>query len=301
MMRLRYDPALRLPALLLAVAAGLACAADVRAETLPEIVLFPDAPDKPSITVHLPEPARRTGTAVIVCPGGGYGGLTMGSEGHDTARWFAAQGVAGIVLKYRLPNKPQNSHKAPLEDAQAAIREVRGHAAQWGIDPRRVGILGYSAGGHLASTAGTHFDAQTRPDFMLLIYPVITMGEFTHGGSRQNLLGGKPDPALVKFYSNEQQVTSRTPPTFLAHASDDGGVSARNSVDFYIALLKAGVPAELHVYERGGHGLKGGAGWGIGGESRTISGTWPQRALEWMRQRRLLDSMPATSSGSQDR
>ena len=272
--------------------------AGARAETLPEIVLFPEAVDKPSITPHLPEAARRTGAAVIVCPGGGYGGLTMDSEGHDTARWLAEHGVAGIVLKYRLPSKPQNSHKSPLEDAQAAIRTVRKHAVAWGIDPRRVGMLGYSAGGHLAATAGTHFDAEIRPDFMLLIYPVISMGEFGHGGSRQNLLGPHPDPGLVKFYSNEQQVTSRTPPTFLAHASDDSGVSPRNSVEFYLALLEAGVPAELHVYERGGHGLKGGAGWGIGGPSRTISGTWPQRALEWMRQRGLLDPMPAGPPGS---
>jgi acetyl esterase/lipase len=255
-----------------------------------EIVLFPDAKDKPSIFVYLPEASKRTGAALVICPGGGYGNLSIGCEGHDTARWFAAQGIAGIVLKYRLPNRPYNAHGDPLEDAHAAIRTVRKQAGHWGIDPRRVGILGFSAGGHLASTAATHFDADTRPDFALLIYPVITMGEYTHGGSRRNLLGPNPDPALVKFYSNELHVTAQTPPTFLAHASDDRGVSARNSVDFYVALLKAGVPAELHVYERGDHGLKGGAGWGIGGPSRSISSTWPQRALEWMRQRGLLEA-----------
>ena len=254
-----------------------------------EIVLDPALADKPTITVHLPEAAQRTGAAIIVCPGGGYGGLSMGSEGHDTAAWFAQRGVAGIVLKYRLPGKPGNDHTMPLSDAHSAIRSVRQHAAEWGIDPHRVGILGYSAGGHLASTAGTHFDEDTRPDFMLLIYPVISMGEFGHGGSRTNLLGAHPDPELVKLYSNELQVTKATPPAFLAHSNDDG-VSVLNSVNFYLALQRAGVPAELHVYASGGHGMKGGAGWGIGGATKDIASSWPDRAIDWMRQRGLLHS-----------
>jgi acetyl esterase/lipase len=262
---------------------------NTRAEPLSEIALFPEAAGTSSIFVHLPGPERRTGAAVVICPGGGYGSLSIDCEGHDAARWFAEQGVVGIVLKYRLPNQPGNTPGMPLQDAQAAIRMVRARAGEWGIDPRRVGIMGFSAGGHVASTAGTHFDAATRPDFMLLVYPVISMGPFVHEGSRRNLLGPTPDPALVKFYSAEEQVTRETPPTFLAHASDDTVVRPENSVNLYLALQRAGVPAELHVYERGTHGLKGGGGWGIGGESRTVSGTWPQRALEWMRQRGLLD------------
>ncbi|HYG77695.1 MAG TPA: alpha/beta hydrolase [Planctomycetota bacterium] len=264
------------------------------ADDVLEIVLTPDAKDKASIFIHLPAPEKRTGAAIVICPGGGYGGLTMGSEGHDTAKWFVEHGVAGIVLKYRLPGKPGHSHNTPLDDAHAAIKTVRAKAAEWNIDPRRVGILGYSAGGHLASTAGTHFDVQTRPDFVLAIYPVITMGEYTHGGSKKNLLGAQPDPELVKFYSAELNVTKETPPTFLAHAGDDRGVNAMNSVNFYSALLKANVPAELHVYERGDHGLKGGAGYGIGGATKSISSTWPDRAIEWMRQRGLLEARPPT-------
>jgi acetyl esterase/lipase len=256
-----------------------------------EIILSPELTDKPVIYVHLPKPDHNTGAAIIVCPGGGYAGLTMDSEGNDTAQWFADRGVAGIVLKYRLPGKPGNKHSSPLEDAHAAIRMVREHATEWHIDPHRLGILGYSAGGHVASTAGTHFDAATRPDFMLLIYPVITMtGEYVHAGSRANLLGHHPDPALVKFYSNELQVTKNTPPTFIAAASDDTTVSPMNSVNFYVALLKAGVPAELHIYTAGEHGLKGGIGWGIGGPSKSVSSTWPDRAIEWMKQRGIVQT-----------
>jgi acetyl esterase/lipase len=254
-----------------------------------EIVLVPEAVDKPTIYVHLPTEEKRNGAAVVICPGGGYGGLSMESEGHATARWLNEFGVAGIVLKYRLPGKNGNTHDMPLADAHAAIRLVRQHAAEWKIDPKRVGVMGYSAGGHLASTAGTHYDAETRPDFLLLIYPVITMGEFTHGGSKHNLLGKDPSPELVKLYSNELQVTKDTPPTFLAHASDDRGVNVRNSVDFYLALYRNGVPAELHVYEVGNHGLKGGAGYGIGGPSKAVASTWTDRAYDWMKQRGLLE------------
>jgi acetyl esterase/lipase len=256
-----------------------------------EIALPSHTADIPAIFVHLPAPDHRTGAAVIICPGGGYSGLTLDSEGHDTAQWFADQGVTGIVLKYRLPNQHGSTHASPLEDAHAAILTVRERAANWGIDPHRVGILGYSAGGHVASTAGTHYDANTRPDFMMLIYPVITMtGEYAHAGSRANLLGKHPDPDLVKLYSNELQVTRDTPPAFIAMANDDTTVNPMNGILFYSALHDAGVSVELHMYQVGGHGLKGGAGWGIGGNSRSISSTWPLRAMEWMKQRKLLSA-----------
>ncbi len=268
--------------------AGGACAAEALSGLQPDLILDAALPAQPSITAHLPAPGKATGAAIIICPGGGYGGLTMGSEGHDTAAWFAERGVAGIVLKYRLPVAHGADHGAPLEDAHHAITAARAHAAEWGIDAHRLGILGYSAGGHLAATAGTHFDAATRPDFMLLIYPVITMGEHGHGGSRANLLGPHPDPALVAYYSNELHVTKDTPPAFLVHANDDHGVSPLNSVDFYVAMQAAGVPAELHVYETGDHGMKSGAGYGIGGPTKNIASSWPDRAVEWMKQRGLL-------------
>lgn len=257
---------------------------------LPEMVLPSNNPnDHGSIFVHLPPVGQRNGTAMIVCPGGGYSSLDLDNgEGHPTASWLTQKGIAGIVLKYRLPWITGNSASSPLEDAQAAIQMVRQHAAEWGINPQRVGVLGYSAGGHVASTLGTHFNASTRPDFMLLIYPVITMGTYANGGSRNALLGLNPDPALVTYYSNELQVTSQTPPTFLAVANDDPSVYPQNSADFYHAALTAQVPVELHVYERGAHGLKGGAGYGIGGPSYAIASTWPDRALEWLQQRGLL-------------
>jgi acetyl esterase/lipase len=254
-----------------------------------EIPLLGAAADRSALFVYLPERARRNGTAVVICPGGAYMRLVMDTEGHDTARWLVDNGVAGIVLRYRLPaGKEGRSHDVPLADAHEAMRVVRKHAAEWGIDPRRIGIMGYSAGGHVASTAGTHHDAETRPDFMVLMYPVVTMGEFAHPGSRNNLLGPKPDATLVKLYSNELHVTADTPPTFLAHAGDDRPVSVRNSVDFYLALLRAGVPAEMHVYERGDHGLRGGKGGGIGGDPSTSYGKWPVQVIDWMRQRGLL-------------
>ncbi|MCH8924000.1 MAG: alpha/beta hydrolase [Planctomycetes bacterium] len=265
----------------------LCCAASSAAAPI-NIVLFADEKDQPNITVHLPDAKVATGAAVIVCPGGGYGKLTMDSEGHDTAKWFARHGVAGITLQYRLPSKPYNDHKAPLADAHAAIRTVRKNAKAWGIDPQRVGILGFSAGGHLASTAATHFDETTRPDFAVLIYPAISLGKFGHGGVRRNLLGAKPTAELIAYYSNEKQVTDKTPPTFLAHANDDRSVAPENSVQFYLALRKARVPAELHIYQRGGHGMHYGKGYGIGNKPNGPAATWPDRCIAWMRARRLL-------------
>jgi acetyl esterase/lipase len=224
----------------------------------------------PSAEVRLPARGNATGQAVVVCPGGGYGGLAYDWEGTDIAGWLNSRGIAAIVLSYRLPIDGDVAHQkwlCPLLDAQRAIRLTRAHAREWGIDPAKVGIMGFSAGGHLASTAGTHFDAgdakaahpidrlSSRPDFMVLVYPVITMMEFTHGGSRLNLLGKNPSDELARRYSNELQVTNDTPPTFLVHAGDDGAVPVQNSLLFYSALLAHHVPAELHVYPQGGHGF----------------------------------------------
>jgi acetyl esterase/lipase len=223
----------------------------------------------PQIEVRLPSRGAATGQAVVVCPGGGYGGLAYDWEGTDIAGWLNSRGIAAIVLTYRLPADGAVEHRkwlTPLLDAQRAIRTTRANAEAWGIDPTRVGIMGFSAGGHLASTAGTKFDDGdsasadpverfgSRPDFMILIYPVVTMGQTTHGGSKANLLGKDPDEELARRYSNELHVTRATPPTFLLHSGDDGAVPVRNSLLFYEALLEHGVSAELHVYPYGGHG-----------------------------------------------
>ena len=205
------------------------------------------------LTVFLPAEAQATGQAVVVCPGGGYSILSMKNEGYDVAQWLNERGIAAVVLKYRMPN---GHHAIPLFDVQTAIRTTRAHAAEWGIDPTQVGVMGFSAGGHLASTAATHLTGvDDRPDFAVLIYPVITMQEkFTHKGSRRNLIGGNTNAELVRLYSNELQVTEHTPPTFLALSDDDKGVNPRNSTAFYDALHAQGIPAELHIYPTGGHG-----------------------------------------------
>jgi acetyl esterase/lipase len=225
----------------------------------------------PGIEVRLPARGNATGQAVVVCPGGGYGGLAYDWEGTDFAGWLNSHGIAAIILRYRLPADGDVAHQkwlVPLLDAQRAIRLTRAHAAEWNLNPAKVGIMGFSAGGHLASTAGTHFDAgeptaadpvdrlSSRPDFMVLVYPVISMVQpTTHGGSRLNLLGNNPSEEMVRHYSNELQVTAETPPTFLVHAGDDGAVPVSNSLLFYQALLDHKVPAELHVYPHGGHGF----------------------------------------------
>jgi len=250
--------------------------------------------DIPTLTISLPPKDKANGAAVIVCPGGGYGGLAFGYEGVDVAKWLNDHGVAGFVLKYRHRGTGYG-HPTPLGDAQRAIRLVRAEAKKYGVNPSRIGILGFSAGGHLASTAATHFDAgnaaakdpidraSSRPDFAILCYPVISFTtEHTHKGSRKNLLGEDPDPKLVESYSNELQVTPETPPTFLWHTDGDTGVVPENSVLFYLALRKAKVPAELHVYEQGKHGLGLAAG-AIGAES------WPAQCIDWMRGRGLLE------------
>lgn len=247
--------------------------------------------DTPSIMVYLPPVDQRNGVAVVICPGGGYGTLALDHEGHQVARWLNSLGIVAGVLRYRVA---PYRHPIPLLDAQRALRLVRHRAKDWRIDPNRVGILGFSAGGHLASTAATHFDdgkteaadevdlKSCRPDFAILVYPVISfVGEFTHQGSRNNLLGPDPDPELVKSLSNETQVTARTPPTFLVHTGEDKPVPPENSVYFYLALRKAGVPAELHIYEQGKHGL------GLAAQQRGMA-SWPARCADWLRVRGIL-------------
>jgi acetyl esterase/lipase len=252
--------------------------------------------DRPSITIYLPPKDKATGAAVVICPGGGYGHLAMDHEGRQIAQWLNSFGVAGFIVKYRHRNSGAGyGHPAPLTDAQRAISTVRSRAAEFGVDPARIGILGFSAGGHLASTAATHFhtgrtdtdDAidrvSCRPDFAVLVYPVISLTEwFTHQGSKNNLLGNDADAELVRKFSNELQVTAETPPTFLVHTDEDKGVPAENSVYFYLALRKAKVPAELHIYEKGPHGFGLGASVGA-------AGSWPKRCEEWMRGRGLLE------------
>ena len=244
---------------------------------------------KVPITVHLPAPEKATGTAMVICPGGGYGGRVVEGEGHGIARWLNAHGIAGVVLEYRLP--AGNYHR-PMLDAQRAIRVVRSHAAEWKINPRRIGIVGFSAGGHLASTAGTHFDAgndksadpverqSCRPDFMVLVYPVITMGEKSHGGSRKNLLGATPSAELIDLFSNEKQVTAKTPPAFLTHARTDAVVPVAHSQMFHEALKAKGIAAELQEFPKGNHGYNGykGEEWDA----------WQKRSLEWLGERGLL-------------
>jgi acetyl esterase/lipase len=253
-----------------------------------------DEGDKPSLTICLPPKEIATGTAVMICPGGGYGHLSMDREGQQSADWLNSIGVAAFILKYRHRGVGYG-HPAPLQDAQRAIRIVRSRAKEWDIDPERIGILGFSAGGHLASSAGTHFqnnyyDAKEtmdkiscRPDFMILIYPVITLDDsFTHSGSKRNLLGENPDPELVENLSNEKQVTSETPPTFLVHTNQDTVVPAENSIYFYLALRKSGVPAEVHIYLKGPHGSAIEKKFGI------VS-TWSERCTDWMKVQGLLN------------
>jgi enterochelin esterase family protein len=248
--------------------------------------------DKPSLTVYPPPADKANGAAVVVCPGGGYGFLAMDHEGRQVADWLNNLGVTAFVLKYRIA--PRYHHPAPLDDAQRALRTVRARASEWHVDPRRIGIWGFSAGGHLASTAGTHFDAgrpeaddpidrvSCRPDFLILAYPVISMAQTTtHGGSRHNLLGDHPDPKLVESLSNETQVTPQTPPTFLFHTNTDTAVLPENSVLFYLALRKAGVPVEMHIFERGQHGV------GLAPRDPVLS-SWPDRLAAWLRIRGLL-------------
>lgn len=259
------------------------------------VLLWPDgAPgavgdedrDKPDVRVYLPPKEKATGAAIIICPGGGYGGLAIDHEGHQVAKWVNSIGVAGFLVRYRLA--PRYRHPAPLQDAQRAIRYVRANADKLGVSPNRVGILGFSAGGHLASTVATHFDAGdkssndpvarqgSRPDFVVLCYPVISLTEkFAHTGSAKNLLGDAATPELLQNLSNDKQVTPETPPTFLFHTGEDAGVPVENSLAFYAACRKANVPAELHVYQNGPHGI------GLAPADPAVNG-WKDRLADWL-------------------
>ncbi|HZL34223.1 MAG TPA: alpha/beta hydrolase [Tepidisphaeraceae bacterium] len=243
--------------------------------------------DIPTLTVFPAPDGNANGAAIVVCPGGGYGGLAMSYEGVDVAKWLNTLGITGAVLKYRLGSHGYR-HPIELGDVQRAIRTVRSNGKAWGVDPKRVGVLGFSAGGHLASTAATHFDAgnandkdpierqSSRPDLAILVYPVITMSDpYTHGGSRDNLLGKHPDPKLIELLSNEKQVTPDTPPCFLVHGMDDKTVPVQNSIDFALACRKHNVPCELHLFEHGPHGF------GLGGQDPELK-TWPADAARWL-------------------
>jgi acetyl esterase/lipase len=232
-----------------------------------------DAVDTPTLTAYLP--ANPNGIGIVVCPGGGYRNLAMDHEGRQIAEWLNARGIAAFVLKYRLG--PKYHHPAMITDAQRALHLVRTGAAQYKLLPDRIGIWGFSAGGHLASTAATHLvDTPERPDFAILAYPVITADPaFRHGGSFQSLLGANPDPTLLQSLSNETRVTPKTPPTFLFHTSEDTAVPPENSIRFYQALIKNKVPAELHLYQKGRHGV------GLAPKDPILS-TWAERLHDWL-------------------
>ena len=259
--------------------------------------------DKPDLRIYRPEATKANGAAVVICPGGGYGVLAYDHEGHQVAKYLNSIGVTAAVVKYRLA--PRYRHPAPLQDAQRSIRHLRAGAAGYGLDPNRIGILGFSAGGHLASTAATHFDAgrpdhadpierhSCRPDFAVLCYPVISLTEpFGHSGSKRNLLGDPADPKLAESLSNEKQVTAETPPTFLFHTGDDTGVPVENSLAFYAALRKAKVPAELHVYQVGPHGV------GLANADPAVFG-WKDRLADWLRANNFLAGVPRAAAKGQ--
>lgn len=239
----------------------------------------------PTISIYLPAQVQEKRTAVIICAGGGYGEVNITREGYKVAEAFIKEGVAAFVLKYRLPDDRTNKNKtiAPLQDAQQAIKIVRDSAAVWNIDPAKIGIMGFSAGGHLASSAGTHYNSITipnvsktnlRPNFMILVYPVISFNDsIGHIGSRNNLLGKTPSVDSIAFFSNELHVNKETPQTFLVHAGDDKVVPVANSIRFYEALNKNGVPADLHIFSKGGHGF---------GATPSFE-EWFQRCLHWMK------------------
>ena len=274
----------------------------MKAVTTPRtIVLWPDgAPgaigkedaDIPALTIYLPAGPQATRAGIVVCPGGGYGGLAIDHEGHQVARLLTSRGIAAFILKYRLG--PRYHHPAMQQDVLQAIRYVRWNADELGVRKNRIGVMGFSAGGHLASTAATLFDAgkpspaapidavSSRPDFAVLLYPVITMNEAsTHEGSQRNLLGDSPAAELLAKLSTDKQVTAQTPPTFLFHTNEDAGVPAENSVQFYLALRKAGVPGELHIFQKGTHGV------GLAPADAALR-VWPELLFTWMGGRGVL-------------
>jgi acetyl esterase/lipase len=247
----------------------------------------------PSLTVYMPPEDKASGAAVIICPGGGYQILAIDHEGYDVAQWFNEQGIAAFVLKYRLPNDEAMEQKeiVPILDLQQAIRTVRRQAPEWGINQDQIGVMGFSAGGHLASTGATHYsdniggiddETSLRPDFSVLIYPVITFQpDFYHQGSREALIGPDASHEMVERFSNHLRVTDDTPPTFLIHASDDLVVPVENSINYYLALRENGVPAEMHIYETGGHGF------GMAEGQEHLS-TWLDEFRLWLASRGLV-------------
>jgi acetyl esterase/lipase len=279
-----------LAALALAALPGAAAAAEETVLLWPEGApgkVGDEATDKPLLWLYPAPKEGATGTAVVVCPGGGYGIHAVDHEGTQVARWLNSIGVSAYVLRYRLA--PRYKHPAPMLDVQRAIQYVRANADKLGVSPKRIGVMGFSAGGHLASTAATHFAepkpdstdpverVSSRPDFAVLAYPVITMIEsFGHAGSKRNLLGENPDPELAKLMSSELQVTSKTPPTFLFHTAEDTGVPPENSMAFFAACRKNKVPVEMHIYQKGPHGV------GLAPGDPTLS-TWKERLHDWMR------------------
>ncbi len=253
-------------------------------------ILWIENVQEPTLEVYLPPKKNAPGKAILICPGGGYSGLAYDWEGTDIAKWLTSKGITAFVLKYRLPksNSIILGRKAPLQDAQRAIRLIRHNSEKWNVLKNQIGIMGFSAGGHLASTLGTHYNdsensltstidsLSARPDFMVLIYPLITMkASYTHEGSKNNLLGKNPKQELIDFYSNELHVNKNTPPTFIVHATDDKIVSVMNSILFYRALEKEEIYSEIHIYPKGGHGFA----MAIGKDHLQ---TWIDRFSEWI-------------------
>lgn len=245
-----------------------------------------DKVSQPTLTIFLADQEKSNGTSVIICPGGGYGHLAINKEGYKVAKWFNSLGISAFVLKYRLPSDLTMKDKTigPLQDAQEAIRMVRRNANKWHLDPTKIGIMGFSAGGHLASTISTHYsdkvydskdNVSARPDFSILIYPVISMEDgITHNGSKINLLGANASKEMTAKYSNEKQVDSNTPKAFLVHATDDKVVPVENTINYYLALKEHNVLGEMHIYEKGGHGF----GLGIEGTHKE----WPKTCEKWL-------------------
>lgn len=226
----------------------------------------------PTLTVYHPE--KPNGMAIIMCPGGGYRGLGMDGEGYDMAPWFCGQGITYMVLKYRMPN---GHWEVPVSDAEQAIRMVRQHAKEWNVDPYKVGLMGASAGGHLTATLATHYNSETRPDFQILLYPVISMVPgITHGGSRKNLLGDNPTKELENAYSLERRVSPRSPQAFIVLSADDGAVPPMNSIGYFLALNQQKVPVSMHIYPIGGHG------WGFR-DNFTYKRQWTEELEKWLR------------------
>ncbi|WP_440703350.1 alpha/beta hydrolase [Dyadobacter sp. 22481] len=240
----------------------------------------------PTIAAYIVPKEKATGAAVMICPGGGYGILAASHEGSDFAKWFNDRGISAFVLKYRLPNEKAmaHQHEVPLMDAMQGMKLIRQNATKWGIDVNKIGVMGFSAGGHLAATLSTHHNmgekasADGKPNFSILIYPVISFQPaISHGGSRDNLLGPEKSDELIKYYSNELQVSDQTPPAFLVHAMDDTGVPVENSIEYYLALKKKKIPAEMHLYPKGGHG------YGMRTEGKGSLANWPAAMEGWLK------------------